>query len=205
MKNKINTKNIIISICLTLIFILIGYSYRLFSADLVSNWYSTGGFIGGGSSKYYVINSKNGSKTYTPSFLLSLIGYSNEKVAEENSNWEEKISKLNPEFAYSTYVSGQLDEDTIIFLILIQDSHGWDMYKYSIRNNEYEFLMHNDNSMDCVAGNGKIFIRITTVPSDLAKGLRVTIYRYYPENGEKVRVGEYRTQARNLSLEKVLK
>jgi len=193
-KSRLKLKRAIAVAGLVVVLLFSWYSYRLLSADLLVDWRTSGGWITGSDSNYYVVNSKNGSRTYVTFLLLPLLGYDGEEVDRENREWGEKISKLDPAFTYSTYVSGQLDEDTVIFTVLKGVGFGHDLYRYTISSGQYDFLMHDDKLMNCAAGKGKIFCRL----------LVDAIYRYYPDSGKKELVGEYR-EGLNLELRKVLR
>jgi len=182
-------------------------------ADLLVEWYKNTGIFGGGSSDYYVINTKKGSKTSVSSSEVASLGYNRKNYEDLLKIWSNKIGYSDSASnKYISSIAGQFDDNTIIFVVIDPNAtgqaghlHGSDMYSYDIDSGKYKFLMHNDdpNNHDVVAGHGKLFYHI----EDYNRGKDV-IYQYYLDSGKKVEVAAFdikHNSPEQLVLDAVLK
>ena len=223
-KLNTNRKFKLLLVCIIILSMSV-YFHRLFSADLLTNWRGSRGVIGDGSSRFYVINSSNGARTYVPSFLLPLIGYVKPNY-DEITAWQKTIRGLSPEFDGQATIVGWLDKDNIAFKVLAGRQRTCDVYVYNITNNNYELLTTLEHAFGVLAGKGKIFywspieghsnVIISTYREDDAysdDGTPIVhtseayepIYIYYPSSKELIKIGQYLVFPRELDLIMVLR
>jgi len=178
------------------------YAYRLLSSDLLIDLRTSGGWITPGVSSYHVINSKTGGVTYVLPFAAPLIGYTSQQLKDctkpYNGFVKARAGKLIPDIAHDIDISGYYDEDTVIFTSYGEQK----IYKYSLSGDQCTFLAHVEGLNEALAANGKVFISAKAYGSAMPT---TTIFRYYPDSAELVKIKRYVFGSKNLVLLNVLK
>ena len=201
-------KRVVIS---SVIALMLWYPYRILSSDLLTAWEQYGFMTIGDSTRHYLINSKNGAKTYIPFFALPILDYTHPKSAKELTDRNEemtlcmRIHDIHPytNNIYSVRLVGYYDEDTIIFTTKFFDNQWiYDLNRYIISTNQYELLMRSNVDYAFITGNSKIFA--FGIIFDFDGKRQDNIYRYFPDTDELHYIKTYRTK-RNIKLIAVLK
>ena len=215
LKTKKKRRVTIITILIIIMMPIGNYLYRIINSDLLTDWSTSSYFIFPGSSRYYLVNTKNGSFTHIPFFVLPILDYTHPRSNKEYSipaDWTfaERIHKLYPDdFPRKGLITvgGYYDDDIMIFAEIrpIGDNYNYDtyLYKFNISNNEYTLLTHINHYSRVIAGNNKIIICYSTGYD--VQVIKRNLYRYYPESDELVLIGVYHTSPRNLELVAILK
>lgn len=226
MERKKRRRIILITITIVIASLFSYYVYRIKSADLLTDWKTSGGWITPGFSQYHVINSETGDSTYLPSFLLWMIDQDKAMTFEEKKYINENIILTNPTLSrYSTGPRDRLDENTLVMTSDFGDGYE-SVVLYDLSTDTYKVAVQTNGIVSVIAGQGKIFILTLpvgvswetsmlpegTTPDSNSDEIDIAnynqpIYLYDPDKEEITKIGEYNSikNLRNLRLEAVLK